>query len=87
MDAAARRTSPGRAPDEPGEARLLVGTSGWSYRHWRGVFYPAHLPARDWLRFYAQRFSTVELNTSFYHWPRGSSFAAWRDRLPGGYTL
>ncbi|NLE21875.1 MAG: DUF72 domain-containing protein [Actinobacteria bacterium] len=65
----------------------MVGTSGWSYRHWRGVFYPAHLPARDWLRFYAQRFSTVELNTSFYRRPAAASLARWREAAGPGFLF
>jgi uncharacterized protein YecE (DUF72 family) len=63
----------------PSAARILVGTSGWSYKHWRGVFYPERLPQRDWLRFYARHFPTVELNTSFYHTPRAASMAQWRE--------
>ena len=44
--------------------RLFLGTSGYVYGHWRGVFYPPRLPQRDWLPFYAQQFATVELNNS-----------------------
>ena len=54
-----------------------IGTSGWSYDHWEHVLYPP-APARDRLALYASRFSTVELNASFYHWPRDTSFAGWR---------
>ena len=63
-------------------ARILIGTSGWSYKHWKGVFYPDDLPARDWLRYYASRFETVELNTTFYRTPAGSTFSGWRGRCP-----
>jgi uncharacterized protein YecE (DUF72 family) len=70
-----------------GAARVLVGTSGWSYKHWRGVFYPERLPARDWLRFYARRFATVELNTSFYRTPRAASFAQWRGAAGPGFVF
>ncbi len=64
-----------------------VGTSGWSYDHWDGVLYPGGLPARDRLGHYSQRFGTVELNSSFYHWPKQNSFAGWRRRLPNGFQL
>jgi uncharacterized protein YecE (DUF72 family) len=66
---------------------VRVGTSGWSYDHWEGVLYPPGLPARDRLARYAQEFDTVELNASFYRWPRESTFAGWRHRLPPGFAL
>ena len=66
---------------------IHVGTSGWSYDHWQGALYPEGSPARDRLGYYVQRFSTVELNASFYHWPRQVSFARWRSTLPAGFQL
>src|SRR3990172_5908771 len=50
-------------------ARFWIGASGWHYYHWKGRFYPEGLPPREWLGFYSGRFSTVELNTSFYPHP------------------
>ena len=64
-----------------------IGTSGFSYPHWRGVLYPRGLPTGRWLEHYAAEFNTVELNGSFYRWPREDRFAAWRDRLPEGFRL
>ena len=64
-----------------------VGCSGWQYRHWRGDFYPADLPASRWLEHYAQRFDTVEINNSFYRLPEASTFAAWRQRAPAGFLF
>ncbi len=64
-----------------------IGTSGWSYDHWENVLYPPGLPARDRLQQYVAKFSTVELNASFYRWPRDTSFASWRRRLPAGFAL
>jgi uncharacterized protein YecE (DUF72 family) len=64
-----------------------VGTSGWSYAHWDGVLYPRATPARDRLGHYVRRFDTVELNASFYRWPRTATFAGWRRRLPDGFRL
>ena len=66
---------------------IYIGTSGWSYRHWRGVFYPPGLPAREWLRYYARHFTTVELNASHYHWPRETRFAAWSAQVPAGFRF
>ncbi len=69
------------------EAAVWVGTSGWSYDHWQGVLYPAGLPAAGRLGRYTECFPTVELNASFYHWPREQTFAGWRRRLPPGFRL
>lgn len=66
---------------------IHIGTSGWSYGHWENVLYPAGLPSRERLQHYAGSFGTVELNSSFYRWPRAASFASWRRRLPDGFGL
>jgi uncharacterized protein YecE (DUF72 family) len=66
---------------------VSIGTSGWSYDHWDGVLYPPGTPARDRLAHYVRRFDTVELNASFYRWPRTATFASWRRRLPPGFGL
>ncbi|MGY1692524.1 DUF72 domain-containing protein [Geodermatophilus sp. SYSU D01105] len=64
-----------------------IGTSGWSYDHWDGVLYPPGTPPRDRLAHYVRRFGTVELNASFYRWPRTATFVGWRQRLPPGFQL
>jgi uncharacterized protein YecE (DUF72 family) len=64
-----------------------VGTSGWSYDHWDDVLYPRGLPARDRLAAYMAQFRSVELNASFYRWPRYDTFATWRRRLPDGFAM
>ena len=64
-----------------------IGTSGWSYDHWEHVLYPPGMPGRDRLGAYTARFDTVELNASFYRWPREATFASWRRRLPEGFSL
>ncbi|MGK5115736.1 DUF72 domain-containing protein [Geodermatophilus sp. CPCC 205506] len=64
-----------------------IGTSGWSYDHWDGVLYPPGTPPRDRLAHYVRRLGTVELNASFYRWPRTATFAGWRRRLPPGFQL
>jgi uncharacterized protein YecE (DUF72 family) len=68
-------------------ASARVGTSGWSYDHWDGVLYPEGTPSRERLRHYSRRFETVELNSSFYRWPKEAAFAGWRRRLPEGFQL
>ncbi|MEV4443132.1 DUF72 domain-containing protein, partial [Streptomyces sp. NPDC049577] len=66
---------------------LLVGTSGWQYKDWRGVLYPADLPQRLWLEEYARAFATVENNNAFYRLPTPETFADWRARTPGGFLM
>ena len=67
--------------------RLFLGTSGWVYPHWRRVFYPATLPQREWLTFYARHFRTVELNNSFYRLPSKAAFRAWRAQVDDGFCF
>jgi uncharacterized protein YecE (DUF72 family) len=64
-----------------------IGTSGWSYDHWENVLYPPGLPQRDRLARYTEVFDTVELNASFYRWPRAATFESWRARLPAGFVM
>lgn len=66
---------------------LLVGTSGWQYRDWRGVLYPPGLPQGRWLEHYAGHFRTVENNASFYRLPSPEVFAAWQARTPDGFVM
>lgn len=63
-------------------ARLYLGTSGYNYSHWRGVFYPQGLPGTEWIRYYATQFNTVELNVTFYRLPLAKTFANWYERTP-----
>jgi uncharacterized protein YecE (DUF72 family) len=66
---------------------VLVGTSGWQYRHWRGTFYPTDVPQRLWLEYYAGRFGTVENNGTFYRLPARGAFERWRDRTPDDFVM
>ena len=61
---------------------IRVGTSGWSYKEWKGVFYPADLPPDDMLRFYATRLQTVEINNSFYRIPKEKVLLDWAAQVP-----
>lgn len=65
---------------------LHVGTSGWSYEPWVGPFYPEDLPAEDRFRYYADHFSTVEVNNTFYQLPDTSTIRTWREQAPEGFT-
>jgi uncharacterized protein YecE (DUF72 family) len=64
------------------ERGFYIGTSGWQYSHWRGVFYPEGLKSKDWLKFYAQHLNTLELNVTFYRRVRPSTFQKWYDTVP-----
>lgn len=66
---------------------MLVGTSGWQYRDWRGTFYPPGLPQTRWLQHYAARFGTVEVNNTFYRLPPASTFQKWHDGTPGDFEI
>ncbi|WP_017932819.1 DUF72 domain-containing protein [Nocardioides sp. Iso805N] len=64
-----------------------LGTSGWTYDHWAGSFYPDGLAKARWRDFYAERFDTVELNASFYRWPGIKPFEGWSRSLPDGFRM
>ena len=66
---------------------LRIGCSGFSYRHWKGVFYPADVPAKQWLKYYATVFSTVELNVTFYRLPLARTFDRWYEETPPGFRF
>jgi uncharacterized protein YecE (DUF72 family) len=66
---------------------LYVGTSGWSYPTWRGGFYPEKARPAEFLRFYSERFSSVELNTSFYQLPAEEQFRAWAEQTPPNFRF
>jgi uncharacterized protein YecE (DUF72 family) len=66
---------------------IHVGTSGWQYRDWRGVLYPEGLPQDRWLERYAEAFSVVEVNNSFYRLPERATFERWRERTPAGFMV
>lgn len=64
-----------------------IGTSGWNYPHWKEVFYPFDLTAKNWLTFYAQTFPAVELNYSFYRLPKEETYAKWYKLTPPGFIF
>jgi uncharacterized protein YecE (DUF72 family) len=69
-----------------GMTRLYrIGTSGWNYKHWRGRWYPQAVPVKRWFEHYAEVFDTVEINNTFYRWPKEEVFDAWREQTPPGF--
>jgi uncharacterized protein YecE (DUF72 family) len=67
--------------------RIEVGTSGYSYKEWKGKFYPDDLPATKMLPYYASRLSTVEINNTFYRMPQAKMIADWVSEVPSGFTF
>jgi uncharacterized protein YecE (DUF72 family) len=66
---------------------LYVGSSGYSYKEWKGPFYPKDLPDKEMLRFYGERFRSVEINNSFYRMPKDSVLGAWADEVPAAFKF
>jgi uncharacterized protein YecE (DUF72 family) len=66
---------------------LRAGTSGWSYEAWKGPFYPAELPSRDMLAFYAARLPCVEVNNTFYRLPKPAVLETWASQVPEGFRF
>lgn len=66
---------------------VIIGTSGWQYRDWRGRFYPPGMPQRVWLEHHAAAFATTEVNNSFYRLPSREVFEQWRARTPDDYVI
>jgi uncharacterized protein YecE (DUF72 family) len=62
--------------------KTYVGTSGWSYKEWKGSFYPPKLPAHEMLRYYGSHFPTVEVNNSFYRTPSEKALLGWTEQVP-----
>jgi len=60
---------------------ILIGTSGWVYKHWIGCFYPPEMKQSEWLAHYARHFETVEINRSFYRLPTHENFQAWAEQV------
>ncbi len=60
---------------------LHVGTSGYSYKEWKGSFYPEKIPAKDMLRYYSERLTTVEINATFYRMPQPSMLENWKEQV------
>jgi uncharacterized protein YecE (DUF72 family) len=68
-------------------AKILVGTSGFSYTEWKGVFYPEDLPSKNYLSFYAQHFKTTEINNTFYKLPSRKVTEGWYEGVPSDFSF
>jgi uncharacterized protein YecE (DUF72 family) len=66
---------------------LYVGTSGYSYKEWKGTFYPGDLPDKQMLRFYGERFRTVEINNTFYRMPKAAVLEGWANEVPADFKF
>ena len=64
------------------KSKYWIGTSGWSYDHWKGEFYPEDWPKSRWFEYYAQKFSCVEVNATFYRFFKESTYQKWYDKAP-----
>ena len=64
------------------QARTYIGISGYDYKPWRGQFYPADLPAREWLRYASRVFNSIELNGTFYSLKSPPVFQRWAEDSP-----
>ena len=82
-----RRSAGRRIHASKDAAQIRIGTSGWSYDGWRGSFYPDGVARKCWLPFYASRFSTAEINSSFYRTPTLEAVRQWRADTPDGFTF
>ncbi|HEY1695086.1 MAG TPA: DUF72 domain-containing protein [Polyangiaceae bacterium] len=67
--------------------RVLVGTSGYSYKEWKGPFYPEKLPVKSFLPYYAERLATVEINNTFYRMPTAKLVEGWAGEVPESFTF
>jgi uncharacterized protein YecE (DUF72 family) len=68
-------------------AHAYVGTSGWNYREWRGIFFPEDLSSKKWLSFYASRFDSVEVNYTFYRLPSKETCKGWYQQTPANFRF
>src|ERR687887_1637926 len=68
-------------------SKLYLGTQGWSYKDWLGVFYPKGTDQGDYLEEYAKHFNTVEIDSTFYAIPRETTVQGWRERTPAGFVF
>ncbi len=67
--------------------RIVVGTSGFSYKEWRGSFYPEKIREKDMLRFYSERLATVEINNTVYRLPAKETLLRWAEQVPEAFTF
>jgi len=66
---------------------IFIGTSGWIYPHWEGIFYPKKIANKDKLKYYSKHFKTTEVNYSFYHLPKPATFLKWYQETPYNFIF
>src|SRR5262249_3795078 len=71
----------------PAFMRSFLGTSGFSYKEWKGSFFPSDLPSSEMLRFYGERFNSVEINNSFYRMPSSAVLGKWAEEVPSEFVF
>jgi uncharacterized protein YecE (DUF72 family) len=69
------------------EIKNFIGTSGYYYFHWKGIFYPEDLSSTKFLKYYIQYFDTLELNSTFYHIPKESTIKQWKNNVPEKFII
>jgi uncharacterized protein YecE (DUF72 family) len=67
--------------------KIYVGTSGYGYKEWKGIFYPEKISPKEMLRFYAKRLGTVEINNTFYHMPTEGVLSSWAEQVPDDFVF
>jgi uncharacterized protein YecE (DUF72 family) len=67
--------------------KIHIGTSGWSYKAWKGIYYPEKMKATDWLLHYAKDFNITEINASFYRLPKRETVENWVEKVPKGFMF
>jgi uncharacterized protein YecE (DUF72 family) len=69
------------------KASFYIGTSGWSYKHWKDIYYPADVKPAGYLEYYSRQFNIAEINTSFYHLPQKQTVLNWMEAVPKGFRF
>lgn len=69
------------------QRKIHIGTSGWSYNHWKNIFYPSKLKTTDWITFYSKHFKATEINGSFYKLPTQETVIEWTKKVPKGFLF
>jgi uncharacterized protein YecE (DUF72 family) len=67
--------------------KINIGTSGWSYKHWKDDFYPKGVAQKNWLSYYSDRYSTTEINSSFYRLPNDNTIRDWESVVPTDFIF
>src|SRR5688500_8949980 len=67
--------------------KINIGTSGWSYKHWKDDFYPKEIAQKNWLLFYSKSFRTTEINSSFYRLPKENGIINWLNVVPDDFVF